>query len=59
MNRIYQFTLDGKYVANYSDIKLLSKEGFRTHDIKRVIEGERKTAGGFQWRLVEDLSKKN
>lgn len=30
----------------------------RTNDIRRCIQGERKTAGGYQWIETVDLTKK-
>jgi hypothetical protein len=57
---IIQATREGVLVDSLTSLpKSKYYNGIRTNDIRRVIKGERVTAGGFQWVEIKDLTNKN
>lgn len=54
-----QYTTDGVYVADYKSSREASEAtGVSTGSIARAAHGERKTGGGYLWRVVlQDLPK--
>lgn len=54
---VCQYTLDGTYINTFISIKLASAEtGIHYTNIGMCSAGKRKTAGGFTWRYLSDLS---
>lgn len=51
---VLQLTLDGEYITNYLCMEDAA-EATKTHssNIRKVIKGERKQAGGFKWQYEE------
>lgn len=54
-----QYTTDGAYVADYKTSRAASEAtGVSIGSVARAAHGERKTGGGFVWRVVpEELPK--
>lgn len=51
---IYQYALNGKFIAEFSDIsEAAEKSGIKEFNIQRACRGFRSTAGGYQWKKVE------
>lgn len=46
--KVYQYTLDGKFVAAYDSPSLI-KDKFRREKIYECCSGKRKTHGGYKW----------
>lgn len=52
---VYQYDLEGTMIKMFESATQASREtGISQTDISRVCRGERKSAGGFQWRFVKD-----
>lgn len=50
-NEIRKYDTAGKYIASYTSVsEAAEKEKLSIGGINKVIYGERKTAGGFQWK---------
>lgn len=48
---IYQYALNGKFIAEFSDIsEAAEKSGIKEFNIQRACRGFRSTAGGYQWK---------
>ena len=47
---VLQFTKDGEFIKEYPSIKEAQDE-LSIHQISKVCNGKRKTAGGFKWRF--------
>jgi hypothetical protein len=57
---IYQFSMEGKFIAEYASIKQAAKKmGLTVKSIRQCLEGTSKTAGGFQWLSDDDPHLKN
>lgn len=53
---VHQFGLDGKYLQTFpSQQKASNATGATLNGISNCINGKAKTAGGFQWRKVENV----
>ena len=54
-----QYTKDGVYIADYKSSREASAAtGVSIGSIARAAHGERKTGGGFLWRVVLEESEK-
>ena len=52
--KVSQYTIDDKFIANYSSMKEASrKTGCHPDSIRSVINGKTKTAKNFKWKLSE------
>lgn len=52
---VKQYSLSGTFIAQYSSCgEAEAKTGIKCSNIQKVALGERKTAGGFQWKFLED-----
>ena len=50
--RVCQLTLDGEFISSYNTAREASRQtGINQGSISRCVKGERKTAGGYKWRL--------
>lgn len=57
---IFQFSLEGKFIAPYSSAReAFEKLGINAMSIRRCLSGKARTTGGFQWRPSDDPLFKN
>lgn len=50
---IEQYDTSGKFIARFSSVSQASRDlGIGQTNIHRVLRGERRTAGGFVWKMV-------
>ena len=50
-HEIRKYDSEGKFIKSYSSVsEAAEKEGLSIGGISKVLYGERKTAGGFQWK---------
>ena len=55
-----QYTTEGVFIADYKSSRLASEAtGVSLGSIARAAHGERKTGGGFLWRVVPEISPKD
>lgn len=54
--KVYQFSMDGKFIASFSSVREASRAtGVCYKRISANINHRQKTAGGFVWKLDEDM----
>lgn len=51
IGKVSQLSLNGEKIRTFDCVKDVKKEGFYPSHVYRVINGERKTTGGFAWQL--------
>ena len=52
---VKQYSKEGKFIEEYESLSAASRAiGSHASAIQKVIRGERKTAGGYVWRLAND-----
>jgi hypothetical protein len=53
---VQKFSIDGKFMAEYGSIREAARaEGFATARISNVLAGKSRSAGGYIWKLKEEL----
>lgn len=54
MKQIYQYTMDGDYVAEYKSIRVAARKyNITPPTINVVLKGRRKSAAGYRWSYVK------
>ena len=51
---VYQYDLNGNFIRGYKSItEAFMTTGAQTSNINKVINGERRSAGGFKWSFLK------
>lgn len=51
--KVYQYTIDGKFVKEWESTRECGRNGFKQTSIGRCCRGERKTHRGYRWSYTK------